>query len=117
MSAVAIYDLEVPQGATWTQHLTWKSGSPATLVDLSGFSARMQARREFTSTSVAIELTTGNSRIALGGSNGTIQLSLTATDTASISSGTYVYDLELVIGATVTRLLQGNFIVTPEVTR
>jgi hypothetical protein len=56
----------------------------------------------------------------LGGTAGTIVVALTATQTAAIDatpSGQYVYDLELVSGSTVTRLVEGNFLVSPEVTR
>jgi hypothetical protein len=36
---------------------------------------------------------------------------------AAVSAGDYVYDLELINGATVTRLVQGTFTVNAEVTR
>jgi hypothetical protein len=53
----------------------------------------------------------------LGGSAGTVTLTATATQTAAIAAGEWVYDIELVNGATVTRLLQGCFAVDAEVTR
>jgi hypothetical protein len=47
-----------------------------------------------------------------------VTLSLTAAVTAAIVAGVYVYDLELVSsGGIVTRLLQGTFTVSAEVTR
>lgn len=47
-----------------------------------------------------------------------IRINLSATKTAAIAAGKYVYDLENlhVDGTTVTRVLEGSFIVKPEVT-
>jgi hypothetical protein len=43
---------------------------------------------------------------------------MTNSTTAAIEEGMYVYDLEITSGSgTVTRVLQGNITVTPEVTR
>jgi hypothetical protein len=64
-------------------------------------------------------LTTENSRILLGGATGTITLTVSAADMTNVTSGQYVYDLELVapVSNVVTRLIQGNFSVRAEVTR
>lgn len=117
MSAVASSDLTVNQGATWSQVINWKTGSPATPVNTTGYTARSQWRSAYASSTVVMELTTGNGRISLTNA-GVITLSLTATETAAIAAGRYVYDLELVSsGGQVTRLLEGVVTVTPEVTR
>jgi hypothetical protein len=43
---------------------------------------------------------------------------MTSSTTAAIEEGIYVYDLEITSGSSiVTRLLQGNITVNPEVTR
>ena len=44
-------------------------------------------------------------------------MSLTAAQTAAITAGSYVYDLEIVTGAVVTRIIQGRANVTREITR
>ena len=45
-------------------------------------------------------------------------MSMTNSTTSAIEEGIYVYDLEITSGAgAVTRVLQGNITVTPEVTR
>jgi hypothetical protein len=49
--------------------------------------------------------------------DGTVMLSLSATETANISAGRYVYDIELTTGNTITRIVEGIVTVTPEVTR
>lgn len=111
------YDIICDQGATFSRVLTWKDSTGAA-VDLTGYTARMQIRPEASSSTTTLSLTTENSRIALGGSAGTITLTIAATDTAGITAGNYVYDLELVSGAgIVTRLVMGAYTVRPEVTR
>lgn len=118
MSAVANKNLIIPQGATWSQTIGWKAGSPALPVNLEGFSAGMQVRTGYNTPAVAVELSTDNSRISLGAETGTIILALSASETASIEAGRYVYDLKLVNSAgIVTRLLSGLVIITPESTR
>lgn len=78
----------------------------------------MHVRSNVTSNTTAITLTTENSRIVLGGTAGTVTLTIAATDTANLTAGLYVYDLELVSSANVvTRLIEGNFNVKAEVTR
>jgi hypothetical protein len=117
MSAVASHDLQIAQGATWSQVLNWKTGSPAAFVNTTGFSARMQLRTSYSAASASLELTTANGRISLTNA-GVITLSLTATETAALAAGRYVYDLEMVSsGGQVTRLLEGVVTVSPEVTR
>jgi hypothetical protein len=53
-------------------------------VSLVGYTARMQVRSTLESAEALIELTTANGRIALGGSAGTITLTISATDTRSL---------------------------------
>ena len=115
MSApAATYNVICDQGATFQRQLTYKdsAGSP---INLSNYSARMQVRPTVDSTTVTLELTTQNGRITLGGAAGTIDLLVAAS--AMTMTGEYVYDLELVTGATVVRLVQGYFTVRAEVTR
>lgn len=110
-------NLTIYQGATWSQNITWRNGLSRALIDVSGYSARMQVRSDVSAAAVLVELTTANGRITLGGINGKITLALSAAETAALAPGTYVYDLELVVASEVTRVLQGNFIVIAEVTR
>ena len=60
-----------------------------------------------------------NSPLNLTGYTAAMQLrSATATATAALEEGIYVYDLEITTSAgVVTRLLQGQVTVSPEVTR
>lgn len=118
MQAPATLNMTCWQGASFDYTLTWKLDNVP--VNLTGYSARMQVRESFDSTAVIMSLTNG-SGITLGGTAGTILLAASATTTAAIDatpSGQYIYDLELVSDSSVvTRLVQGNFLVDPEVTR
>ena len=111
-------NLKIEQGATFTKLVTWKTGAPALPVDLSGCTARMQARARVSDTAVLLDLTTLNGGIVLGGAAGTVQIILTDEQTAAIGWTGAVYDLEIEFPiGTVTRLLQGSISVSPEVTR
>lgn len=109
------YNMICPQGATFAKQLTYAiDGDP---VDLTTYTARMQVREKHTSKTAVVSLTTENGGIALGDDEGTIDLYISDENTANISAKDYVYDLELISSGEVYRLLEGKFIVTPEVTR
>lgn len=111
-------NLKVDQGATFAKTVTWKTGTPAVAVNLTGCSARMQVRAKLTDTAVLLDLTTLNGGIVLGGTAGTVEIKISATQTTAITWVNAVYDLEVVFAdATVRRLLAGNVTVSPEVTR
>lgn len=110
------YDFTIYQGATFSRVLTWRDSTNA-LVNLTGYTARMMIREAIDSTSAFVTLTTENGGIALGGAAGTITLAISATATAAITQSQGVYDLELVSGSTVTRLLEGAVTISKEVTR
>jgi hypothetical protein len=114
MSAAGQYSILADQGATFTLHIVYED-STGTPINLTGYTARMALRDRVGSSDVALSLTTENGRIALGGVAGTVDLTVTAA--AMTLTGTYVYDLELVSGLTVTRILMGDFVIRPEVTR
>lgn len=107
-------NLSILQGETYTLAMTWNID--AAPVNLTGYTARMQLRARRDSTATLVSLTS-SSGIALGGSAGTITVTLTATQTSALPVGSAVYDLELVNGATVRRLLEGTVLVSGEVTR
>jgi hypothetical protein len=115
--AAGTLNLTIDQGTTWNCVLTWKINGTA--VNLTGYSARLQARQHFSSGTTVLALTsTPADGITLGGVAGTITLSLTATQTAALPALLCVYDLELVSpSGEVTRLVEGTLTVTAEVTR
>jgi hypothetical protein len=109
------YNFTIEQGATFNLLMTWKIDDVP--VNLTGYTARLQARIDVDETDTILSLTTG-AGITLGGAAGTITLDQTATQTALLPKGEYVYDLELqTSGGIVTRLLQGELNISAEVTR
>ena len=110
------YDITTDQGATFSRVITYKDSS-GNLINLTGYTARMQVRATYNSPDILLSLTTENSRIALGGTAGTITLSVPSADMATLPYGTFVYDLELVSSSVVTRLVYGSFTNRVEVTR
>ena len=110
------YAFILDQGATWDTQMTWKVGT--TPVDLTGYTARMQARSTVDSTTTIFSWTSGGGQLVLGGAAGTITLAIADSVSATYPAGTYVYDLELESGGgETTRLLQGTFTIVAEVTR
>lgn len=97
----------IEQGSTFSHTLTWKD-SAGVAIDLTGYTARMTIREDTVDETEIISLTTENSRITLGGVAGTIALTITAADTDALEFTDALYDLELVSGSTVTRLIQGR---------
>jgi len=110
------YDLKIEQGGSLGQVFNWTT-SGGTAIDLTGCTARLYVKETYSSGTAILQLTNTNSKIVLGGALGTITLRLTPTETAALTAGTYVYDLEIGSGTSITRLLQGNCIISPEVTK
>ena len=110
-----IYNFTCEQGSTFSRDIE-VTNFDDTVRDLTGFTSRMQVRRDIEASSALVELTTENGRIQITPSTGTVGLTISAADTAALTQGG-IYDLEL-IGPTaiVERLLQGNFNLDANVT-
>lgn len=107
-------DLRMYQGATFRYVLTWLEDDVPK--NLTSYTARMQVREHINAATTILSISTDDD-ITLGGAAGTITIEVAASDTDDINPGLYVYDLELVTGSTVTRLVEGTFMVSGEVTR
>jgi hypothetical protein len=114
--AAGVWNIVIEQGGTFSNTVTWKDGS-GVAVNLTGYTARMQIRKNPDSFVTLVEITTENGGITLGGAAGTIALLITAAVTATLPAGPAKYDLELISGSTVTKLLKGDVSILPEVTR
>jgi len=108
-------DIEIEQGATFRVTLTWndENGTPT---DLTGWSARMQIREDIDDAATLHSMVSPTD-ITLGDAAGTIELLITATDTEAFTFETATYDLEMVNGTEVTRLVKGTVKLIKEVTR
>lgn len=88
--------------------------------DLTGYTAALQMRSLPDSPEIVLDLTTTNGGITITGATGLIEVHATAAETTAIDEGPYYYDLEITSPAPqniVTRVSQGQAIVSAEVTR
>lgn len=109
--------LKWDQGGSVDDIFTWKTGETPVPVDLTGCTARMQVR-EALDEDALLELTTVNGKLVLGGVAGTVQMLLTAADTAALDFIAAYYDLEIIfVSGAVRRLMEGQVILSPNVTR
>jgi hypothetical protein len=115
--------MTIEQGATFNPVFTYYDNSvdPAVIIDITGFTARLQIRESIDALVPLVELTTENAGIVLGDAAGTIQLIILPAATAAFDPDDFkraVYDLELISpSAIVTRIMQGSIILSKEVTR
>jgi hypothetical protein len=119
---VGIYNLCINQYATYTRVFTWltgtccgqgTAGAQPQPVDLTGYTATMQIRA---APQAATVLYDASGDIVLGGTTGTITLTIPASATTDFTWWNGVYDLLLTDGSgNATRLLQGSVTVSPGV--
>ena len=106
-------NLVVDQGADYftTILLTDVDG---VAIDLTGYTGAAQMRKEYTSANAAATFT-----VIITALDGKVDLTLTSAQTSNLVSGNYVYDCELTKTSsnTVSRIVEGQVTVTPEVTR
>ena len=112
--AAATYNLTIDQGSDFAIDLTIKEGGQ--LKDLTGYSARAQLRSTINSSTAVEEFIC---TVMNPSTSGKIKLELRNNQSSAISAGRYVYDLEIYSSndAIVKRLLKGEVILNPEVTR
>jgi hypothetical protein len=88
-------------------------------VNLTGFTSALQLRSLPNDPTAALTLTTENGGITITPLTGQIAVTATAAQTRAIDEGYYYYDLEITQTATgtVTRVAQGQILVSAEITR
>ncbi len=112
---VAKLDLCLYRSDNFNHQITWQdsAGNP---IDLTGYTAKMQARKNIGNTNVLMTATEVDGLI-LGGTAGTVDIQLSPAQT-NISNQDNVYDLEVTSpAAVVTTLIQGLFVVIQDITR
>jgi len=109
---MAVYaNLTIDQGSNFSSTVTVEDQDGLTF-NLTSYTARGQIRKSYSSTSYTPFATTIPSP-----SSGKIEISLTSTQTAALKPGRYVYDIEIVQGNLVNRVIEGQIEVTPRVTQ
>ena len=110
------YNISAEQGATFKRVLIWKD-SVGTPIDITGFTSKMQVRAGY-GLDVLLDLSTANGKIIIIASvNGKFSINETATNMSALKAGVYKYDIEMTNGAEVTRILEGSFTVSEEITQ
>jgi len=108
--------LDIHQNASFVKDFVWKTGVDQTPVNLTGCSAVMEIRS--TDGTLVLTLSTSNTRLVLGTTDGKIKISISKVDTSSIPEGDYVYDLMVDFPSTQrTKLLEGVVQVQSSVTK
>ena len=107
----ANYGLEIEAGATFSLEFEYKN-EDGTLFDFTGWTSKAQIRQTPSSSSF-LEVTT-----AINAATSCITISLTATQTSTLTFPAYVWAMELSKNdGTVIRLVEGAVRVSPEVVR
>jgi hypothetical protein len=124
--AAGKYSFIIEQGATTNFQINWTDES-GSAVNLSGYHSRMQIRSDYNSSpllSLSSSLKADGTGINLSGSNGTTPLSsgsiavyISAVSSSALDFGEALYDLEMVNGNEVTRLLEGKVKLSKNVTK
>jgi hypothetical protein len=114
------YNVEIDQGADWFLNVNYDNPD-GSAVNITNYTAALQVRSLPSSEVAVLTLTTANAGITITGATGLVAIHATATQTRAIDEGSYYYDLEITSPATptavVTRLVQGQALVSAEVTR
>jgi hypothetical protein len=124
--AAARYSFIVEQGATTNIQLKWEDASGS--INLSGYSGRMQIRPTVESSTVYLTLSSSldvdgtglNMSVSDGETavqSGSIGIYISAAQSAQLNFDTAYYDLEMMNGNEVTRLLEGQVKLSKNVTR
>ena len=108
----ATRDISIYQGDTYAHELRIKDSANAN-VNITSRTYTGQIRKKRNSDTVTATFTS----VITNGANGVVVMTLTSSNTANISSGSYVYDFQETNGATITTLITGVCTVTGDVTR
>jgi hypothetical protein len=84
--------------------------------NLTGYTGTMTVRPFVGATTTTVVASTANGRMVFTPLQGRINVTLSADITADIVASRYSYDLVLDSGSSITRILEGKFIVTGAVT-
>ncbi len=111
-----IYNITCEQGSTFSRTFTIQNPDN-TVYDLTAFSARLQIRKDFDSTSVMFTASSGNGHIVISPLFGEITVDISAAETATITRNG-VYDLEIYNAqGVVYKVVKGRFTLDREVTK
>lgn len=94
MSYAGEYNIIIEQGIPLDKTFTYYQPDGTTPIDLSSYTAKMQARKQFDSVDTLLDLTTENGGIELGGAAGTVRV-IAASSVTKTFRDNGVYDIVL----------------------
>jgi hypothetical protein len=111
-------NLQIDAGADYSHIVTYRTSTDE-IIDIDGWSARMQLRAAIDDDEPALELTSEEDEgLTINGAAGEVTIAITASQTEELESGEYLYDLEIENDSgQVFRLIEGTVTVNPNVTR
>jgi hypothetical protein len=109
------YNIVAEQGATFNLNFTVQTDGTAW--NFTGYTAAMQVRQSTSSATTLLNLSSSTGAITMNAS-GVVGITVAATTMSTVPAGRWVYDIEFTSPSNeVTRLLEGRFIVSAEVTQ
>ena len=111
----AKYNLVCDQATTF--NFQFQILNNETPLNLTGYTGTMTVRPFVGASTTTVVASTANGLMVFDAANGRVTVTISATTTGAIAAGRYSYDLVLTSGVTVTRYLEGKFIVTGAVTQ
>ncbi len=114
----AKYNLVCEQATTFNFQFVIQDESNGVVTpwNLTGYTGTMTVRPFVGSNTTTLSLTTANGGVTLEGISGRVVVNISAATTADLTPSRYSYDLVVSSGGTVTRILEGRFVVTGGVT-
>jgi hypothetical protein len=110
-------DITVNQGSAFKLNVQ-ALNADKTVMDLTGYFARMQVRETPASTSVLMSATTEDGGITINSPGGVVMINISAATTTTMTWNTGFWDLEIYTNAAnVIRLVKGFASLSYEVTR
>lgn len=108
-------DMTILQGKTINFTVIWGGGTP---INVTGFDAKMQLRKSVSDEEPVVEFSVSNSRVTIGTTNGQINFSMTAADSAALEPSQGVYDIEVTdASGNVYQVQSGRYNILQSVTR
>jgi len=118
--AAGKYDITIEQGATYELKISYKDDAGSVIDLSSGYVARMKIRDSVGGSIIASTESADSPKntitIALAASGYNIVPTISAANTAALDFDNAVYDLELVAGSVVDRIMQGRVALDKEIT-
>jgi hypothetical protein len=110
-------NITIDKGSHFAFSFIWKDEDGNT-IDLTGYTAAMQARKNYKSTDLILDLTTENGGIEIDEDADTVTVIVPDTMSSTIAEFGALYDLELISPeGLVTRVIEGRIKFRPEITQ